>query len=100
MTPRRLVNLAATFLLFGISCTSTQSLNPLGENPAAVNSALLNEVLFLPAPEEATFVELKSSGERVSLTGLYLVNERGETYSLPEEVNELASDQFLLILFD
>lgn len=95
MTPQRLVILAATLLLFDVSCTSTQS-----PNPTAVNSALLNEVLFLPASDEAAFVELKSSGGSVSLTGLYLVNERGESFPLPETVNNLAPDQFLLILFD
>jgi Peptidase_C39 like family len=34
------------------------------------------------------------------LEGLYIKNERGDSYSLPDGVNALSSDQFLLIIFD
>jgi len=97
---RRLVNSSVVFLLVVLSCNFIQSLNPAGENPSASGAALLNEVLFLPVQGESAFVELKSSDGQVALGGLYLVNERGESYSLPGEFNDLASDQFLLILFD
>jgi len=100
MVSRRLVNSSVVFLLVVLSCNFIQSLNPAGENPSASGVALLNEVLFLPAQGESAFVELKSSGGQVALGGLYLVNERGESYSLPGEFNDLAFDQFLLILFD
>jgi len=100
MFPRRFVNLLAILVLVSLSCNFAQSLNPLNNNSPAADRALLNEVLFLPASDAAAFVEIKSSGGRVSLAGLSLVNERGESYSLPEGLNELPSDQFLLILFD
>lgn len=100
MVPRRLVHLSVVLLLSTLSCQFIQSMIPLGGNSAAVGGALLNEVLFLPAQGEADFVEIKSPGKRVSLEGLYLMNERGDSYSLPDGVNTLSSDQFLLILFD
>jgi hypothetical protein len=100
MLPRRLVNLSVILLFFALSCNYVQSLNPSGENPAALSGALLNEVLFLPSQGKSAFVELKSSGGRVPLGGLYLINESGATYTLPGGVNDLASNQFLLILFD
>ncbi len=97
---RRFVNLLALLVLVSLSCNFAQSLNSPGDNSATPNRALLNEVLFLPASGAAAFIELKSSGGRISLNGLTLVNERGESYSLPEGLDDLASDQFLLILFD
>lgn len=100
MATRRFINLLAILVLVTLSCDFLQSLNPIGENQNAANRALLNEALFLPASGGTPFVELKSSGGRVSLDGLSLVNERGETYSLPEGLRSLASGEFLLILFD
>jgi hypothetical protein len=100
MGTRRLVHLSIVFLLVTLSCQFIRSIIPPEENPAAVGSALLNEVLFLPAQGEAGFVEIKSPGKRVSLEGLYLMNERGDSYSLPDDVNTLSPDEFLLIIFD
>src|SRR5688572_8253803 len=100
MVTRRLVHLSIVFLLVTLSCQFIRSIIPPEENSAAVGSALLNEVLFLPAQGEAGFVEIKSPGKRVSLEGLYLMNERGDSYSLPDDVNTLSPDEFLLIIFD
>lgn len=100
MITRRLVHLSVVLLLTTLSCQFIQSIIPSGGNSAAVGGALLNEVLFLPAQGAAGFVEIKSPGRRVSLEGLSLMNERGESYTLPEGLNALSSDEFLLILFD
>ena len=98
---RRFVSLGGFLLLIYLSaCAPAQSSGPSGPDQAAASRVLLNEILFLPAPGEAAFVELKGSGGSVSLTGLYLLNQRRESYSLPEDVNQLAADHFLLILFD
>ncbi|MFZ5858838.1 MAG: C39 family peptidase [Chloroflexota bacterium] len=87
-------------VLLSLSCNFVQSLDPPEKNQNESSGALLNEALFLPAPGASPFIELKSSGGRVPLDGLSLVNERGETYSLPSGLPDLASDQFVLILFD
>jgi hypothetical protein len=100
MVTRRLVHLSVILLLITLSCQFIQSLIPSGGNSAEASSVLLNEVRFLPVQGEVGFVELKSPGKRVSLEGLYLKNERGDSYSLPDGVNALSPDQFMLILFD
>ena len=100
MVSRRFTSLLVVLVLISLSCNLAQSLNPLKDELSAQNGALLNEALFLPAQGQNAFIELKSSGGRVSLDGLVLVNERSESYSLPLELPNLASDQFLLILFD
>lgn len=61
---------------------------------------LLNEVLFLPANGQPTFVELKATGKRATLTGMVLVNDQGESFAIPEATPALDVDQPLLILFD
>jgi Peptidase_C39 like family len=100
MVIRRLVHLSIVLLLTTLSCQFIQSIIPSRGNSAAVGGALLNEVLFLPVQGQVGFVEIKSPGKRVSLTGLYLVNERGDSYSLPDGINALSPDEFLLIIFD
>lgn len=100
MVAQRLVRLSVVLLLTSLSCQFFQSIIPSGIESSSSSKALLNEVLFLPAPGESGFVEIMSPGKRVSLDGLHLVNERGESYSLPGEINDLEHDQFLLILFD
>lgn len=100
MITRRLAHLSVILLLTTLSCQFIQSLIPSGGNSSAVDGALLNEVLFLPAQGEAGFVEIKSPGKRVPLEGLSLINERGDSYPFPEGLNALSPDEFLLILFD
>jgi hypothetical protein len=100
MVTRRFLNVLVILITISLSCNFVRSLNPLDDNRESPAGALLNEVLFLPAPGGTTLVELKSSSGRVSLDGLSLVNERGGIYSLPEGLDDLAPDQFLLILFD
>ncbi len=101
MAARRFVSLGGLLLFVYLSaCAPAQSPGPSGPDQAAASRALLNEILFLPESGGAAFVELKSSGGSVSLTGLYLLNQRGESFPLPEDVNQLAADLFLLILFD
>lgn len=100
MATRRFASLLALLTIVSLSCNFVQSLNPLDKNQNSTNSALINEALFLPASGQAAFIELKSSGGRAPLNGLYLVNELGDSYSLPADIENLASDEFLLILFD
>ena len=100
MKSRRLAFPSVIIVLSLLSCNFIQSLTSQRKNPKAVSDALLNEVLFFPSQGQFPFVEIKSSAGRVPLAGLYLVNEQGDSYSLPGEMGNLASDQFLLILFD
>lgn len=91
--------LTAILLIAMLSCNFLQSNLPLN-NDASANQVLLNEVLFLPADGQPAFVEFKALGNRTSLTGMVLKNEQGESYSIPESVPSLNTDQFLLIIFD
>lgn len=99
MGARSFIGFISGVLLLSLACQALRIPGIAGDSDPA-NHVLLNEILFLPAPGGGAFVELKSSGGRVSLDGLYLLNERDESYPLPDEVTNLASDQFLLILFD
>lgn len=69
-------------------------------HPAPGAAVLLNEILFLPAETQAQFVEFKNVGADTSLTGLRLVNEKKEIYTLPNIPGSFAHNAILLVLFD
>jgi hypothetical protein len=101
MYARRLIGVVSlASLVLSCSLIPKFGAGPGGASDQTVQGAILNEVLFLPAAGEPTFVELKGQRARVSLAGLTLANERGQTYAFPDGLPQLGPDSFLLILFD
>jgi hypothetical protein len=68
--------------------------------PTGGNSALLNEVLYMPATGESQFVEILAAVGGTLSAGLLLTTETGDTYRVPDGAPVLAGGGILLVVFD
>ncbi|MBE0684042.1 MAG: C39 family peptidase [Anaerolineales bacterium] len=99
MDKQRFFGITAILMVAILSCNFLQSGLPINDDANAA-PVLLNEILFLPADGQHAFVELKALGNGTSVTGMVLKNERGDSFSIPENSPDLDVDEYLLILFD
>jgi hypothetical protein len=95
MSKFRLICLSAILLAITQACSFDES-QGLGVNDET--SALLNEILFLPAQGQFQFVEIKAL-RSISLDGLSLANENEQIYTPPSGLR-LNADEVALIVFD
>jgi hypothetical protein len=79
----------------------TRAAKPVEAAPVNVSgqTALLNEVSFLPAAGDSQFVEIRAAAGGTVASGLTLKNESGDTYVLPDGL-VLVNNDLLLVRFD
>jgi len=98
------INASGTLSVADKGITNSQVTKGLGAVPTPVAQPTielrLNEVLFKPALNQASFVELKNVGTApVALGNFSLTNKRGDTYRMPAGVH-LLPNGIVLVLFD
>lgn len=100
--PLSIASLLAVLLACNLPFGSRSGSEPTGaESAGGPASVRLNEVLFLPGEGSAPLVELINTGaEAAVLDGVSLVNERGDTFLLPDELAPAAPGELIGIVFD